>query len=177
MSGVGLFDLPAIRQSCWQSCDADPGAYPADLASLPAYRDDDTRQEFFAAATFFGCVDLCEGGYAVKRAALVAPLAVLAAVLLATLASCWFCKGCALHKARKSREKHRLLASSTSLDLPPATAVTNDGYDDHAASDPGGRIARRRGEDPPSYRSAVEHSRRGELKKAQKILISRKKKY
>ncbi len=45
MSSVGIFDLPAIQQSCWQTCESDPGAFPADLAEVPPYRHDDTREQ------------------------------------------------------------------------------------------------------------------------------------
>ena len=37
------------------------------MGSLPAYRDPDTRDSFVHLGTFFGCVDLCEKGYELKR--------------------------------------------------------------------------------------------------------------
>ena len=77
MSDAGIFDLGAIRQSCWQTCESDPGAFPMDLAGVPAYRHDDTREEFFGVATFFGCVDICEDDYRVKRIAFFVPIAVI----------------------------------------------------------------------------------------------------
>ena len=41
--------------------------YPIVLGSLPAYRDPDTRDSFVHLGTFFGCVDLCEKEYELKR--------------------------------------------------------------------------------------------------------------
>ena len=73
----GIFDLTAVRQSCWQTCESDPGRFPADPASVPAYSHEDTREQFWAAAVFFGCVDLCEGEYRVKRIAFFVPVAVI----------------------------------------------------------------------------------------------------
>ncbi len=79
------------------------------------------------------------------------------------LATCWFCKGCALHRLRKRREKHRLLSTSASLDLPPVTSVTNEGFVD----DDGGTAAiaivatkEQKEDPPPSYRSATKDDRR-----------------
>ena len=45
----------------------DPFAFPIKLGSLPAYRDADTRDSFARLGTFFGCVDLCEKEYELKR--------------------------------------------------------------------------------------------------------------
>ena len=50
-----------------QTCEADPSLYPIVLGSLPAYRDADTRDSFVHLGTFFGCVDLCEKEYELKR--------------------------------------------------------------------------------------------------------------
>ena len=50
-----------------QTCEADPSLYPIVLGSLPAYRDPDTRDSFVHLGTFFGCVDLCEKEYELKR--------------------------------------------------------------------------------------------------------------
>ncbi len=75
MSGIGIFDLDAISESCWQGCDSDPGSHPIDLSTVPLYRDDDTREQFFEVAAFFGCVDICRSGYERKRILFVAPIA------------------------------------------------------------------------------------------------------
>lgn len=118
MAGEGVFDYDAIRQSCWQTCDNDPGAFPMDLSKIPAYRDEDTREAFYNVTTFFGCVEGCEDTYLVKRVTIVAPAVAVAVLLLALMLVCWFCKGCFCYKWRKNREKVRKLsASSTSSTL------------------------------------------------------------
>ncbi len=130
-------------------------------------------------------MDICEGGYKTKRIAFIAPVAAVgnekniifvsvkttnnfklsATAALILVASCWFCKCCALYKLRKRRDKHRMLTTGSSLDLPPATAVTNEGYEGDEDTDPagGGGLAVVSVQDstpPPSYRSAVGRSGR-----------------
>lgn len=41
---AGIFDVSGIRESCFQSCDADPGKFAPDLDRVPVYRDEDTRE-------------------------------------------------------------------------------------------------------------------------------------
>ena len=76
-SPAGIFDVAAIRQSCWQTCDGDPGAFQMDLSAVPRYRDEDTRDSFYEVATVFGCVDICEGQYEGKRLAFIVPVVAL----------------------------------------------------------------------------------------------------
>ena len=59
--------LSSIQIPPGQTCEADPSLYPIVLGSLPAYRDPDTRDSFVHLGTFFGCVDLCEKEYELKR--------------------------------------------------------------------------------------------------------------
>ncbi|TRY67643.1 hypothetical protein TCAL_10472 [Tigriopus californicus] len=130
MSGEGVFDYDAIRQSCWQTCDNDPGAFPMDLGKVPVYRDQNTRAAFYNITTFFGCVENCEDTYVVKRVTIIAPAVALALLLLGLLLLCWFCKGCFCYRWRKSREKVRQLSSSSTsstLDFPSSSlsASTN----------------------------------------------------
>lgn len=74
---AGVFDTPAIRQSCWQTCDYDVGAFTMSIDDIPAYRDKDTISSFQGVATFFGCVDLCEEEYEVQRAILIVPIIII----------------------------------------------------------------------------------------------------
>jgi len=50
----------AIRKTCWHECDGDPGLYPMNLAEVPIYSHEDSREQFVGVATFYGCVELCE---------------------------------------------------------------------------------------------------------------------
>ena len=79
-TSAGIFDTSAIRQSCWQTCDNDPGSYPMDISDIPFYRDEDTRSSFYSVSTFFGCVDLCEDEYETKRIVLIVPIVIIGKV-------------------------------------------------------------------------------------------------
>ena len=78
---AGIFDTSAIRQSCWQTCDNDAGAYPMDVRDVPFYRDSDTRKSFYNMAIFFGCVDLCEDSYETKRIVLIVPIVIIGEIV------------------------------------------------------------------------------------------------
>ena len=78
---TGIFDVGAIQQSCWQTCEKDRAAFPMDLNYVPVYRDKDTEENFYETATFFGCVEVCEGGYEVKRLSFIIPVVVVGKIL------------------------------------------------------------------------------------------------
>ena len=69
------FDFSGIQQSCWKECDNHPASYLLDEdVHFPPYRDPNSEGQFRELAHFFGCVDVCEGGYANQRLAFILPL-------------------------------------------------------------------------------------------------------
>ena len=72
-----------------QTCELDPSEYPIELGSLPAYRDPDTRDSFVHLGTFFGCVDLCEKGYELKRVLYPLPAVALGESLISKRVKGW----------------------------------------------------------------------------------------
>ena len=70
------FSASQISQSCWSVChDLDTITAQLLPTSMPIYRDEATRKQFEDVVNFFGCMDICEKRYIVKRVAVLVPVA------------------------------------------------------------------------------------------------------
>lgn len=113
-SSLDPFDYSGIRQSCWLTCDGSEVPPEYLPHSLPVYRDDSTRDQFVSVATFFGCLDNCEGQYDSKRITFIIPMVLIGLTVIGSVLSCWLCKGCLLYKACHRKRQSGLLDSSSS---------------------------------------------------------------
>jgi len=87
------FSASQISQSCWSVChDLDTITAQLLPTSMPIYRDEATRKQFEDVVNFFGCMDICEKRYIVKRVAVLVPVATVGKYIsksLKTSVQCW----------------------------------------------------------------------------------------